>query len=79
MSDYNHTFELLGEEVNIETNDNGSHLFITFGDTVIEDSFGDCFCWKSTLLLSGAAEQSNIEKQLKDAAIESIKSAFQNS
>jgi len=75
MKDANeHSFMLLGEWVEVETNDTGSVLRVSFGDTQIEDSFGDpCVEWGGVWLLSGAARQSAIRKILKSAAERSIR------
>jgi len=74
MKDANeHTFMLLGEYVTVETNDAGSFLRVSFGDTQIEDSSGHCVDWGDVWILSGAARQSAIRKILKSAAERAIR------
>ena len=77
MKDANeHTFMLLGEYVTVETNDAGSFLRVSFGDTQIEDSSGECVDWgppQRWLILHGAARQSAIRKILQTVAERSIR------
>ena len=74
MSTFTHSFDLFGEPVTVETNSSGDRLYITYGDTVIEDSSGDCVRWPDNLmLLYGAALDSATNKVLRDAAISSIR------
>jgi hypothetical protein len=68
MTEHEHTFELLGECVRIQTNNRGDFVHVLFGNALIEDSFGECFTWESVEHLSGAARSSSIRRQLRDRA-----------
>ena len=68
MTEHEHTFELLGECVRIQTNDRGSFVHVLFGNVLIEESFGECFSWESVEHLYGAARSSSIRRQLRDRA-----------
>jgi hypothetical protein len=73
MANLNSTsFELLGETVNVETNDSGNTLYITFGNTVIEDSSGDCVGWPNMSHLHGAALEAACQKHLREAGERAI-------
>ena len=78
MTEYTHTFELLGELVEVSTNSMGSTLNVRFGaypdEVIIEDSSGDCFSWGElgTAGLHGAAHDAVVTRLLREHAERSI-------
>lgn len=71
-NELSHTFKLLGEYVEIETNTKGDYLRVNFGDTLIEESWGDCVIFPDFSHLSGAALYNATNKFLREVAEDSI-------
>jgi len=71
-NELSYSFELLGEVVEIETNTKGCYLRITFGDTLIEESFGECVIFPDFSHLSGAALDNATNKFLREVTENSI-------
>ena len=72
-------FKLFDKWVTVSTNEQGSTLYITYDDYVIEDSSGDCVSWPKYMNgLHGAALEAATNLTLKNIAESAIAQTLEN-